>query len=242
MKRNIILLLVLCSFLLTGCIETLEEIYLNKDGSGKYSITFDMSEFFGNPMMKGLIEEAAQEEGVDSTFALGEVDTVMMLGQGADAEAVMGRVAMRMQMSDSMGTFVMNMSFPFDDVSEIAQFYEEFSKEGAGAEAAMPMGGGGNLFMPGGKFSFKKKKLIREASEAQGASEMLEGEDGEFAKMFFADGTHTTIYHLPGKVKNVTIEGAEIDGKTVTVERPLLEMMEGKSNLEGEIRFKRGWW
>ena len=237
MKKNLFILLAACSFLLTSCIETLEEIYLNKDGSGKYQVTFDMSEFFSNPMMKSLIEEAAKEEGAEAGFELGETDTLIYLGQGGMAEGVMKDAVMRMTMSDSLGKFLVSMNFPFENVGQIDEFFQKLSEEGAAAGAGA-MGGMGSMLMPGGKFAFKKKRLTRLKSEQGGASELFAGEDGEFMKMFFSGGTHTTVYHLPGKVKKTTIEGAETDGNTVTVERPLMDLMEGKAGLEGEIRFK----
>ena len=237
MTKNIFLLLAACTFLLTSCIETLEEIYMNKDGSGKYNVTFDMSEFFSNPMMKSMIEEAAKEEGEASGFDLGETDTLIHLGDSGLAEGVMKNAVMRMTMSDSLGKFLVNMSFPFENVGQIDEFFQELSEQGAGADAGM-MGGMGSLLMPGGKFAFQKKRLTRMKNDQEGASELFAGEDGEFMKMFFSGGTHTTVYHLPGKVKKTTIEGAEVDGNTVTVERPLMDLMEGKVGLEGEIRFK----
>ena len=238
MTKNIFLLLAACSFLLTGCIETLEEIYLNKDGSGKYNVTFDMSEFFSNPMMKSMIEEAAKEEGGEGDLNLGETDTLIRFRDSGLMEGVMKNAEMRMTMSDSLGKFLISMNFPFENVSQIDEFFQRLSEEGAGAEAMGGMGAMGSMLMPGGKFAFQKKKLTRLKSEQGGAGELLAGEDGEFMKMFFSGGTHTTVYHLPGKVKKTTIEGAEVDGNTVTVERPLMDLMEGKVGLEGEIRFK----
>ncbi|MCB0586024.1 MAG: hypothetical protein KDD06_11945 [Phaeodactylibacter sp.] len=237
MTKHIFLLLAACSFLLTSCIETLEEIYLNKDGSGKYSVTFDMSEFFSNPMMKSMIEEAAKEEGAEGSFNLGETDTLIYFGESGMAEGVMKEAVMRMTMSDSLGKFMVSMNFPFENVGQISEFYQKLSEESAGAEAG-PMGGMGSMLMPGGKFAFKKKRLSRMAADKEGAEGLFAGEDGEFMKMFFSGGTHTTVYHLPGKVKKTTIEGAEVEGNTVTVERPLMDLMEGKVGLEGEIRFK----
>lgn len=237
MTKNIFLLLVACSFFLTSCIETLEEIYLNKDGSGKYNITFDMSEFFSNPMMKGLIEEAAKEDGEEGGFELGEADTLIYFGEGGMAEGVMKDAVMRMQMSDSLGTFLISINFPFENVGQIDEFFQKLREEGAGADAGA-MGGMSSLMMPGGKFAFKKKRLTRLQAEDGGENELFAGEDGEFVKMFFSGGTHTTVYHLPGKVRKTTIEGAEVDGNTVTVERPLIDLMEGKVGMDGEIRFK----
>ncbi len=237
MSKHIFLLLLACSFLLSGCIETLEEIYLNKDGSGKYNVTFDMSEFFSNPMMKSLIEEAAKEEGEEGGFDLGETDTIIYLGESGMAEGVMKDAVMRMTMSDSLGKFMINMSFPFENVGQIDEFFKKLNEEGAAAGAGA-MGGFGSLLTPGGKFMFQNKKLKRLKAEPGAENELFAGEDGEFMKMFFSGGSHTTIYHLPGKVKKTTIEGAGIDGNTVTVERPLIDLLEGKVGLEGEIRFK----
>ena len=47
---------------LTGCFEMVEEVYLNRDGSGKYLISIDMSDLFSDPMMKGIMEQAAKEQ------------------------------------------------------------------------------------------------------------------------------------------------------------------------------------
>jgi len=237
MNKHIFLLLLACSFMLTGCIETLEEIYLNKDGSGKYNVTFDMSEFFSNPMMKSLIEEAAKEEGAETGFDLGETDTIIYLGESGLAGSVMKDAVMRMTMSDSLGKFLVSMNFPFENVGQISEFFDKLNEEGAEAGAGA-MGGFGSLLMPAGKFAFQKKKFTRQKAEAQGANELFAGEDGEFMKMFFSGGSHKTVYHMPGKVKKTTIEGAEVDGKTVTVERPLMELMEGTASLAGEIQFK----
>ncbi len=237
MNKHIFLVLLACSFMLTSCIETLEEIYLNKDGSGKYNVTFDMSEFFSNPMMKSLIEEAAKEEGGETGLDLGETDTIIYLGQSGLTGSVMKDAVMRMTMSDSLGKFLISMNFPFENVGQISEFFDKLNEEGAEAGAGA-MGGFGSLLMPGGKFAFQKKKFTRQKAETQGGNELFAGEDGEFMKMFFSGGSHKTVYHMPGKVKKTTIEGAKIDGKTVTVERPLMELMEGEASLAGEIQFK----
>ena len=57
MRKLTMLLLGLSLMSLTSCIDMLEELYLNKDGSGTYNITFDMSGLFSDPMMKGMLEE-----------------------------------------------------------------------------------------------------------------------------------------------------------------------------------------
>lgn len=239
MKKISLLAIVFCAFALTSCIETLEEVYLNKDGSGEYSLTFDMSEVFSNPMMKSMIEEAAQEEGAEELgMDLGETDTLITMGDGSGG--IFDKTVMHMVMSDSSGQFKINMTFPFEDVSEIDQFYKEFAEEGAGAEAN-PLGGGGGFFIQGGSFELGKRKLIRKPADNENneAADLFAGEDGEFMKMFFASSSYTSIYHLPGSVKSTDIEDAKVEGKTVTVERNFIDLLEGKVGLDGAISYKR---
>jgi hypothetical protein len=239
MRKLSYFVLLLSAFTLTGCIETLEEIFLNKDGSGEYRITFDMSEALSNPMMKAMIEGMAEEEGMaESGFDLGQTDTLISMANGK--EGLLDKAVMHMVTSDSTGEFFINMTFPFEDVSDIEKFFEELSSEGGDATAAGPLGGGSGLFAPSGALSLKKRTLSRAAPESDNEmSSMLEGEEGEFMKMFLSSATHKTVYHFPGSIKKTTIEGATVDGKTVTVENSLLDMLEGKAKQEGDIVFKK---
>ena len=97
--------------------------------------------------------------------------------------------------------------------------------------------GATGLLPSGGKlFELSKKKLTRlPLPKAEG---MLKGEEMDMAKMFFSSGSYSMIYHLPGKVKKSTIPGAEIDGKTVTVEVPMSELIDGKAVMDGMIKYK----
>ncbi|MCB9276218.1 MAG: hypothetical protein H6564_19405 [Lewinellaceae bacterium] len=236
MKKIILYLLGGSLLFLTSCIETLEEIYLNKDGSGKYSLTLDMSELFANPMMKAMLDEAAKEGAADAGLNLGQMDTIIYLKEQAGAGEAMSKGVLHMTMSDSLEQFVVNMSFPFDEVGQIEQFFKELDEQG-GSEAGA-MAGSASMFMPAGLFEFSKKKLLRKKAGEGAQNELLAGEEGEFLKMFMASGTYKTVYHLPGKVKKTTIEGAQVSGNTVTVDRKLLDLMEGKATVDGEIRFK----
>lgn len=244
MRKFTFLALLLCTFTLTSCIETLEEIFVNKDGSGEYSLTVDMSGLFSNPMMKAMMEQAAEEEGLDSTgMDLGETDTLFMMGEGED---ILSRTAMHMVMSDSMGKFFFNMTFPFEDLSEIDEFSKALAEQAAeneeegeeGALAGSPMGGGMAAFTGSGGLSLNKRTLKR-APAPPVDKEASTDEDMEMMKMFMGEATYTTIYHLPGEVKSTTFEGATVDGKVVTVEHSLIDVMEGNAKVEGEVVFKK---
>ncbi|HHJ51239.1 MAG TPA: hypothetical protein ENJ88_10125 [Phaeodactylibacter sp.] len=58
---NRLLIALLASFFFTGCIDILEELHLNADGSGTYALTTDMSAFM-SPEMKELMNAANEEE------------------------------------------------------------------------------------------------------------------------------------------------------------------------------------
>ena len=62
MKRLTLLVMLSFGLLFTGCIDIVEEVFINKDGSGKYLVTMDMSSLMG-PEMKGMMQEMMQQEG-----------------------------------------------------------------------------------------------------------------------------------------------------------------------------------
>ena len=47
----------------TSCFDILEEVHLQKNGSGKYLLTMDMSGIMSDPFMKEAIGEAMKSEG-----------------------------------------------------------------------------------------------------------------------------------------------------------------------------------
>jgi hypothetical protein len=105
-------------------------------------------------------------------------------------------------------------------------------KDGAGSMGGLPTDG---LAPTSVAFKLAKKSLTRlptvKAENAPGA------EDLEMMKMFLGTAKYKTIYNLPSRVKKTKIANAKIDGNTVTVENSMLEILEGKAKLDGEISF-----
>lgn len=235
MKPSALLLLLLCAFGLSSCIETLEEVFFNRDGSGVYTTTVDMSEFFNNPMMKGMLEEAMKEDSSAAPFDLTDTDTLVNMGQDAPKGSLLKKATMHLKMSDAEGVFKIKITFPFEQVDEIPLFFEALNESGE-SMSDLP---GSDMIMNGGLFEWSKRKLVRQAKPKSDEGNMLEGEDGDFMKMFLGDATHKTVYHFPGRVKSTDIEGAVIDGKTLSVEHTLIDLMEGEADLAGSVKFKR---
>lgn len=248
MKKIRFFFLLIMPLLLTSCIDIIEEITLNKDGSGRYTLTFDMSGFFSDPMMKGMFKDALQQ---DSTLDLSqmdalEVDTTINMGDRAAAELAeldnpdfWKKVSMRTVMSEQKGEMTTTIAFDFSDVSQINYFYanlNELSQEGSAMNGDL-MGDSG-LLAEGSLFELSGRSLTRSSAAA---TEKPEQPDEELAmmKMFFTSARYQTIYHLPGHIKKASIPGATIDGKTVTLSAPLLDLMENKASLNGTIKFKK---
>lgn len=252
MKKWMILLICACSFSLTSCINMLEELFLNRDGSGKYTITMDMSEMMKNPMMKGALQEAAQGAPEGTIPEKLEKDTMIqfanMAAPGvltAEETQLMKDVAMKMSMSESKGEMFITIDMPFKKIDDLAKIGAVMQKiqPAQGDESADPLGGMGALGSMAStekQFELNKKTLVRLPVATQ--MEMLKGMFGEdqieMVKMLFGSATYKTVYHLPGKVKKTKIAGAVVDGNTVTVSNGVIDIIEGKAKMDGEIKFK----
>ncbi|MCB0607055.1 MAG: hypothetical protein H6562_08940 [Lewinellaceae bacterium] len=229
---------------LTGCFEMVEEVYLNRDGSGKYLISIDMSDLFSDPMMKGIMEQAAKEQAgqneemeIDSIVRFSELPNADHLT--SDEKMILKPLVMHIIMSESKSKMAFNMEYPFKDIADVKKMNEALTKlEGQDGAGANPMMGGPAGLMQGNQagFSLKKKMLSRLPVKVD--KDAMEAEGMEFAKMFLESAKFKTIYHLPGKVKKTTIPNATVDGSTVTVENGVLDIMEGKAKQDGDIKFK----
>ena len=63
-------------------------------------------------------------------------------------------------------------------------------------------------------------------------------EDMAMLKMFMTNSNLKTTYRFPGSVKKSSIPNSVVNNNEVTVSIPLLDLMEGKANMDGEIKFK----
>ena len=220
MNKLIAVLLLTALVSLTGCFDVIEEMHLKRNGSGKYTLTFDMSSLFSDPFMKSMLDEAMKEEGVAGNKM--EVDTVIYMKNAPDSVRrkldrpdFLDKIVMRSTMSESKKKMVTSIELNFDSVEDIDYFYKNLDKIGAGGPDGGGVPGPGlSSLASGGIYTYARKKLTRE-SVAKPKDEM--NEEMEMMRMFLAEATHQAIYHLPGKVRKTTMANAEIDGNTVTV-------------------------
>ena len=250
MKKFIYFSLITCLLTLTSCINIIEELFINKDGSGKYQITIDMSEVMAGGGLRDMMKQFGGEdaENPDNPFSGDgpvEVDTVMYMKDAPDSirtafgnDALLEKITIHQLISESKEQMKTEFLINFEQISEVQEFLNKLETL-QGNDSPMP-GGGGLLPSGNGKlklFDLAKKRLTRFPSPKP-EQEMGDEEMG-MMKMMLADATYKTIYYLPGKVKSTTMENAVIEGNKVTLEVPAIQAIEGKAKLEGQIKFKK---
>ena len=276
MKTRTFAVLIFAAFLLSSCIDMTEEIFLNKKGSGKYSLAMDLSGLMDMGMLADMmkdmdlgeedpttpqedVEEGPtynsedKEAAEDSPSLFGDMeekmDTIMRFHDMPDSikqkisnPDILKKGYMRIQMDQEQSLMMMSFHVDFDKFSDIGDFFAAFGEiKGEQDPSGGLMGGGADDFLKGGMFSLSKRVLSRAPTPKKSAEEesLFSGEEMEFAKMMFKGATYKTIYHLPGRVKSTTIPNAVVNGKVVTVENDMLDVMDDKVAMHGSIKFKR---
>lgn len=251
MKKTLLLVVVTISILATSCISIIEELTLNKDGSGTYAYTIDMTAL----MEMGALAQARQMSDDMPEDAL-ELDTSvvaydMLKGQGTlddmDKPEFWKKVKMVSNISESKKVGEISFVLEFDDMSDVDYFTKNMSKllesdETAGMITSLGIGGSMTSSPLSLKKSWFSNTLTRKKQESNSEmADMMEEEGGEMVKMMLSGAEYITIYNLPGKVKDVSNDDAKIsnDGKTVTIKAELLDQMEGEADLSTSIKFKK---
>lgn len=122
MKKILLSFFTAISFLLTGCLETIQEITLNEDGSGVISNTNDMGALIGMAkQMGGAAEmEKAGDQKIDTTFSLAEgIDSIPNLSP--EEKQLAGKGTLKINMDLKEEKFSTCLFFPFNRPSEIEQ-------------------------------------------------------------------------------------------------------------------------
>lgn len=249
--RNFIILIAM--FSMTSCLDIVEELSLKKNGTGKYVLTMDMSSLMKEGM-KDMLKGMAEQEGEADAFAdmPSELDTILYFADAPDSvktkfthPEILKKIAFRTQISEANELMKMTFSIDFDQIKEVDYFLADLDKIQGDDTGGMPgLGGGGGLFPSAegteGLFKLiKRKRKLTRFSPPKAEDLEMESEELQMMKMFFSEASYTTIYNLPGKVKKTSIPNATVDGKKLTLITPLMDILEGKADLGGDICFKR---
>lgn len=246
MKRFWTLLLGSSLFFLTSCFDIIEEVHLKRDGSGKYIVTTDLSGLMSDGFMKQALEEAVKSESGDMNMNLMNIDSSFNFASAPEAaglsaadQKMLEKVVITMKGSEKEEVLKMAITVDFDSFAEmekIAEVMKKVSKDGEGPGTGLM--GGGQFSDFSKMFSMKKKKLFSRSGTSQPLDGLIQDDMKDMMAMMLAGASYKTIYKMPGKVKKTTIPDAEVEGKTVTVEHPMLDVINQKVKIEGDIKFK----
>lgn len=238
---------------LTSCNFT-ENIEVQPDGSGKFSIEMD-----GSGLMSMAGEKLGEQFGtqkntkvIDSTFSFKEMleskkDSISKLSvEQQNALKKLESFVMKIKMNPEAKQLLFSMNTPFKSVNELGGLMEGMSalKDLKGKTdnktnpAAMMSGiGNDNAQL---SFSYDGKQFIRKAIVSKEQIKKIAADSSGMAKMIFASSKYTLKYHFPKAVKSVSNPDAlfSADRKTITVEYPFTEYTENPEKLNLNVVFE----
>jgi hypothetical protein len=252
-KKLLFSLLVLVSFSLTSCLDTLEEFTIAQDGSGIYKTTMDMGGLFDMIDMMAAMDTSMGklkkfgEKDIDSTFAFRSLlDSAKDMT--AEQRELMKDATMALTIKQKERVLRMKLFFPFRKLEDL-QKLQSFNGQGKGLSL---LGGGNNKALESmddegipsaGNYydtEFKPGLIVRKANEAK-LAELKNGKlkDLQGAGDMLESMTFRTVINLPAAAKKLTGTKAKLseDKKTVTIAYTMADFMQTPKALEFRIEY-----
>lgn len=239
-------------FLLVSCGSVTEEIYLNEDGSGSYTMYTDMigsAKTMMTTMMEGfypdldkdslneLVEEQLWKDFPDEVDSLVDLSSKVPDSIKSDPAKMRLLSAMEVFMKGSRAEGYMNMgtTFQFKDVDELEEFLKLLAEnQGAAGGAGTDMLGMPQIEVD---YSFDGNTFSRKSAVVE--KQELEDSVMMGMKMMFGEARTRTIVHLPGRVKKASKNQlVSSEGKDVVYEYSLIGYLTGEETSDFEIQLK----
>ena len=246
-------LVLLTLIILTTSCNFTENITLNEDGSGEFSVEIDGS---GLMAMAGdkigeKMSQSKNAKSIDSTFSFKELfeqkkDSIAKLSQ-EEQEALkkMENFVMHMKMNAEKKELLISMNTPFQKVSELQDMMssmktmKDLKAKSSKKEIASPIGDGldNNAKL---NFSYNGKSFTRTAVIDKEALKNVKKDSLGMSKMMFASSKYTLKYHFHKPVKTVSNPDAmySADRKTVTIQYPFSDYMDNPEKMNLTIDFE----
>jgi len=248
--RFIKLLSALFLFSLTSCTFT-ENIYINDDGSGKFSFDMDASAIMAmipNDSLKS--DKTSSEKDIDSVFTFKEIleskkDSISKLPKEQQEKLKkMENFSMKMKMNEAKKEFLFSIMTDFKSVSELQdamstmEEVQKMNKQPQSGNPMMPKSGGfdNNATL---KYTFDGKKFTRKATLKKPLPK-VDADSIDTYAMIYESSKYIVKYHFPKKVKSVTNKTALFseDRKTITIEYPFMDYMKAPEKLNFDVQFE----
>ncbi|OLY93907.1 hypothetical protein SAMN05444008_11139 [Cnuella takakiae] len=258
MKKIASFLLLLLLFV-TGCIDSDEEIAVNRDGSGVYSVKMDMSGMMDMlKELQGMAEKEADSSGAKPGAMLPDkpVDTTIRFSDmPASAEgvseadkALLREGTLHMVMNMQEGQFKMDMRLPFKRPEDLVAIQGLMQRNG-GIMGNMMKGLGPDAPTQEGMpdynsifdFTFKDGLLERKVNpeRLKAFQENFQSDQMKEASAMFGESSIKTAIRLPRKIKKVEGPGAKpgTDNQTVLISSTLGQVLENPNALTFRVEY-----
>ena len=223
MKRLFLLFTIVCSFALTSCFNIIEEVAINRDGSGTYKNTIDMSQMMGMvaAFMPDSVKQMTDEMEKGMTSSLDGLKKIKGISNVA---------------STSEGDFIYSVSYTFDNADALNKAMM------ASKEEDKFMGAMGSTYQVKGKKLYRKTYMNPDEDSELFGDEEFDMEQLEGIMSMINSPVYRIIYHFPKKVKKLKIEGTEAkyekDANRVEIEYDLLKMISDKNiNIDHFVKY-----
>jgi len=248
-KLTSTILFLFCLLFITSCAIT-EEIWFEKNGSGRFEMNMDMSSMMTIMAMMDTTGNGLGEEEMDSTINF--ADAIIEDGidvSGIENAELLDKLTMDLKMSEISQEMVIQMNIDFDHLDDIQKTIEVFEqvkalRDSTSTTASNPLEKATSYFGQGGLgFQFEKGILTRESQDIEdtmGDDEEMSPEDISEMSAMFGEMKYSTIIHLPGKVKSISIDdGIRVDDKTIRFDYDIMKLMKMKEMPGYTIKFKK---
>jgi len=257
MKKIASLLLGCFALVLTGCLDTVEELTIGADGSGVYTNTVDMSGMISMLEMMAAMDTSAKnglqslkEQNMDSVLAFRDL-IAQDSSLTAEQKRLFSDAKMNIVMKGKEGVMKFGMTYPFKKLEDVAKI-QAMNNAGKGVglfgnkgkDNPMMQGLGDEGLPDIGKYLDLNLKngLLERKVNAEKIKELQK--DEKFQQMGQAEEmlesvTFTSIIRLPRPATAATGSKVELsaDKKTVTIKTSMKDVMTNPKALDFRITY-----
>ncbi|MCF6306548.1 MAG: hypothetical protein L3J09_01185 [Flavobacteriaceae bacterium] len=246
MLRKIITLLVL-SITLVSCQFT-ETMTLNEDGSGRMTISMDLSEMMG---MMGEMGKDSTMVKTDTIISFKEIfeekkDSISKLSaEEKEKLKALENYSVHMNMDPETNKMIVDIFSDFKDVSESNDLMKAFEEMddvmpnmGADDKKQDEEADDNNVAV---RYSFKKGVFKRDAYIVDVEKHKTQVDSMASIESFMGAMTYKIKYTFPRKIKSASVEDAlySADGKTIEFERSFVDYIKNPDVLDLEVELEK---
>jgi len=220
---------------------------LNEDGSGRMTISMDLSEMM---VMMGEMGKDSTMVKTDTIFSFKEVfeekkDSISQLSSKEQAKLkALENYSIRMDMDPEENKMIVDIFNDFKDVSESNDLMKAFEE----MDDVMPSMSDDNSKEEDGddnnvavRYSFKKGVFKRDAYIIDVEKHKTQIDSMASVESFMSAMTYKIKYTFPREIKSASVEDAtySLDKKTIEFERSFVEYIKNPDIMDLEVKLKK---